>query len=90
MEILNITYNKIVTIISNDIVFVNGEEKEINYKVYSIKKKSDFFEFIKNKECFKIKVSQNINGVISKLQNFGFECSEIAKDFDRVTLYCSK
>lgn len=90
MKVLNITYNKVVTVISNDVEAVNGKLVETNNKVYTIRKKSDFFNFIQGEECFNIKVSCNLKRLVSKIESFGFECNVTNEIFGRTDLFCTK
>ena len=74
-----IKFNKITTIIDDN-------------KVFSIRKKSDFWNWIDNCNSFEMVVSQNINGVIKKLESKGFNIS-INKDWGfewEVKIICNK
>lgn len=64
MTTTNIKYNKISTVIIDN---------NNNCKVFVIKTKKELFTYISTLECFAMVVSQNINSVIKKIKELGFE-----------------
>ncbi len=59
----SVTFNKAVTVL---------EETNSGSKVFTFKKKADFFKWVSNCSSFEMFASVNINGVIKKLEAKGF------------------
>ncbi len=60
---ITVTFNKAVTVI---------EETNKTSKVFTFKKKADFFEWISNCSSFEMVASVAVNSVIKKLEAKGF------------------
>ena len=92
MKNLNVTYNKVVTVIETSIFTVGSEIKEGSSKVFDFKTKSSFYDWASNEEAMNVIISQNIKSFVNKMNSLGFD-TVIDNSFgskERKSIYCSK
>lgn len=86
------TYNKTTTIIESDVVIENGDVMHKNSQVVTFRTKKEFYNWAVNQEAMNLRITQNINGFIRKMESLGFEVqtnSEGCFDWE-LNAYCSK
>ena len=92
MKNVNVTYNKIVTVIETPVKVVSGNVTEGKSVMISFRTKKEFFDYAKNQEAMNIMVSQNLKGFQKKMESLGFDINVNKEwsDETRTKLYCSK